>query len=250
MDKHLDPIFLSLLSLEERDIIITRRNELTILFEETEQTFIAKQNENMLAKKNADSENLQQLDILNNKLKISAAIKINNMDCILCHEKIYIIAELKEPLHGGYSCNCGFAGKFLCLSCTRGWLQLNTPKQSRYGTIKHLICNKTFSNKNLNATKAYTVRRDLMEILDLEFPIHVVHDCGQTFTKRIAFHNHLRDRSCPNSMVKCLICEQHLKLVPDYVNHLEYHIRNDSHNGRSSSPPRSESPNYSDSDNY
>jgi uncharacterized C2H2 Zn-finger protein len=100
------------------------------------------------------------------------------------------------------------------------WLELNTNNNERRGETKHIICSLTFSNRGLNS-KAYTVRRDLMAILDGLKPIEITHKCGQKFNSRIAVHDHMSDGTCPESFRNCPFCNKMFKLNPDWVLHVE-----------------------------
>jgi len=140
--------------------------------------------------------------------------------CPICQSQIDVLVELKDPVHGGHGCKCGTAGKYACLRCARDWLQLNIDRGSRNACNKHMICQKTFSNRDLNA-KAYEVRRDLMEILDKINPIEITHTCKQTFKSRIAIHDHMKDGTCPDSFRGCPQCKKLYKLLPDWVIHVE-----------------------------
>jgi hypothetical protein len=140
--------------------------------------------------------------------------------CPICQSQIDVLVELKEPVHGGHDCHCGTAGKFACLRCARDWMQLNLDRGARNAHNKHLICQKTFSNRDLNA-QAYEVRRDLMEILDKINPIEITHTCKQTFKSRIAVHDHMKDGTCPDSFRSCPQCKKLYKLLPDWVIHVE-----------------------------
>jgi hypothetical protein len=140
--------------------------------------------------------------------------------CPICQSQIDVLVELKQPVHGGHGCQCGTAAKFACLRCARDWMQLNLDKSERKSNNKHFVCQKTFSNRDLNA-QAYEVRRDLMEILDKINPIEITHTCRQIFKSRIAVHDHMKDGTCPDSFRSCPQCKKLYKLLPDWVNHVE-----------------------------
>jgi hypothetical protein len=131
--------------------------------------------------------------------------KIAEKTCPICHEVIKVPVKLIRPtIHcdkcGDESC------AFVCLPCTRQWLQLNKPPRDRT-PVKHLICNDTIQTVYLNALRSYEIDYQLMDLLDNCCPIVCSCNCGKEFNKRSLFHTHMSDGTCPLSIFKCRFCE-------------------------------------------
>ena len=215
----LDPVMMRFLSTEDQ----ARLNEQFVQYHESIEQIRKSHFEkvSLMVKESQEKENIiyQKINELTKQMN-ELAVRDICEQCPICQSQIDVLVELKQPVHGGHGCQCGTSAKFACLRCARDWMQLNLDKSARKETNKHFVCQKTFSNRDLNA-QAYEVRRDLMEILDKINPIEITHTCRQIFKSRIAVHDHMKDGTCPDSFRGCPQCKKLYKLLPDWVIHVE-----------------------------
>jgi hypothetical protein len=144
-----------------------------------------------------------KLNTINTSTEQIISNKMSNMICKICYDNIQIPVLLTKNI---FCEDCGdeCAG-VCCLSCTRKWLQLNTPNNIRK-PIKHLICDKWIDTNNLNAKKSYTVDQTLIKLLDIHNPKEIICECKKKYKSRKDFYYHMGDGTCELSTFKCRFC--------------------------------------------
>lgn len=158
---------------------------------------------------------------------MGVARAVDKKDCPICKGKMAIPVRLKGAVHGGPGCGCGSFGSYACLECVRAWLELNKPRNERSTRKKHLVCQKVFDPRGLNAVSAYVVDESLLAALD-QLPGQGKYrcGCGMEFTQRVPYHAHMGDATCPLSTRKCPLCEARFQICGGLVPHVEECARN------------------------
>lgn len=130
-------------------------------------------------------------------------IKLDNIIdkiCPFCSNEINIPVTLSNEI---FCSDCGDTSKpFACYRCVREWLQLNVNPKER-NSRKHLYCPKIIDTRSI--IKSYTIRQDLINILDKHVPKLVKCDCGfEEIRHRVK--DHMTNGSCSLSIWKCPGC--------------------------------------------
>ncbi len=145
--------------------------------------------------------------------------EIGDMTCLICMNIPDIPVILKENCGG--ECCFGKKKQLFCLTCTRDYFNLNTPKSERTYTLKHIICSKRVNPQHLNAEKTYTVKDGyVFDILDKKHPESIYcRRCEMRFKSRIELRSH-QVAECSKRSVKCTFCD-YMSIPNDLLEHFQ-----------------------------